>query len=362
MQLSRLTILVSAFSTLACCLHGSTSRAACQDSWSPEPPLNEARHFLGACTAPCGDIYAIGGGAGMTRVATVERLAYDGENYAASWETLPDMPTARTQPSVVCTNGFIYVIGGNDGAASDSVDRYDLWTETWSAIEPLNLGRSNAGATIDPYGRIWVIGGNVGGYTTTVEIYDPARPSDGWVFGPDLVTPRGYAGAFTDSLGRIWAIGGSTTGPSHTSSIERIDSCGGGWEVLGLEVPGGVSQTDYSVLGEDQKAYIVGGWMPGGSNRVLQLDSVTERWLECTPISQSVNGPALTLGANGRIFRIAGHTGSSTSQSMVESLDTRSPPVGAVPAVSDWGVAIMALLVLGAATVSFRRLRTTAIA
>jgi len=117
--------------------------AECSRQWTPEPTLNVARHAHGACVSPCGDVYVVGGYTVGTSTRSVERLSFDGAQYATSWQELSDMPApARNGHALACTSGFIYVIGGVDATGSTvlaNVDRYDILSDSWStvAVPPL---------------------------------------------------------------------------------------------------------------------------------------------------------------------------------------------------------------------------------
>ena len=89
-----------------------------------------------------------------------------------------------------------------------------------------------------------------------------------------------------------------------------------------MELPSPVSNTDLAVLGADGMIYIAGGWLPGFTDRVLRFDPVLKVFVACVPMSEPLNNVALTLGANGRIFRIGGEPAFFTGTRTVESLDT----------------------------------------
>lgn len=338
--------------------------ATCTEEWQPEPPLLTARHAHGSCTDPCGNIYVLGGRQqpAFEDLDTVEKLAFDGTSYDDSWAFMTPMPTTRRHHAVVSVSGFIYVVGGVGPGEQilGSVVRYDTTTDTWSSgvVPDLILPRSSPSATVDRWGRIYVIGGTDGtNFLTSVEVFDPARPGVGWTSGPELSEARAQAGAAVDKEGRVYAIGGYTAA-GHLSSVERFDPCGvdAAWSSV-PEVPGVASQTDQAVTGADGRIYVGGGWLPGYTDRVLAFDPDTDMWDICQPLSQARNNLSLVLGGNGRIFAVGGDVCCGpTSTDTVESFLTL--PLGqsdAVPTVSEWGLVVMLLLVLGTATLLFRR-------
>ena len=52
---------------------------------------------------------------------------------APSWKTKAKMPTTRAYFQMVTLKGVAYAIGGYIGHCLNSVDRYDISTDKWSA-------------------------------------------------------------------------------------------------------------------------------------------------------------------------------------------------------------------------------------
>jgi len=357
---------------MPCLIQAAPVQAECSRQWMPEANLNVPRHGGGACVTPRGDIYVIGGRSGVPRTRAVERLAFDGTQYATSWQQLSPMPTPeRDNFALACTSGFLYVIGG--GSDSDpvlsTVYRYDVLNDSWStdAIPAISVARGGAAAAVDGWGRIWVVGGwNVSNASEkSVEIFDPGRPSTQWAAGPSLNVARDSHGLVVDRRGTMWALGGSSNN-SLLNSVESIDAglsvLAGTWTTPVPAIPNPLSQTDYGVLGADGQIYIAGGWLPGFSSRVLRFDPMTALCETCTPMSQPMNHVRLVLGKNNRVFRIGGEPSIGYSSASVESLDTGQfcAASGTVPAVSGTGLAVFSIFILaaGAIVMRTRRLRT----
>lgn len=68
-------------------------------------------------------------------------------------------PTVRFSPLGVCVlHNCIYAAGGYDGRDQlNSVERYDVETETWTFVAPMKHRRSALGITVHQ-GRIYVLG------------------------------------------------------------------------------------------------------------------------------------------------------------------------------------------------------------
>ena len=59
---------------------------------------------------------------------------------------------------VYLSQGFLYAIGGNDGAASlDTCERYDPHLNKWVMMAPMNKRRAGAGVA-ELNGQLYVVG------------------------------------------------------------------------------------------------------------------------------------------------------------------------------------------------------------
>ena len=175
--------------------------------WIQRQPMPTPRHDLQAITVDS-KIYAVSG-AGDETVHAVE--IYDPQS--DSWESGPPIPTARGWFGAGLVNGAIYAIGGKRVRPDeekrrtgddrhfeirDSVERLDLATGTWSAVESLSEPRAGLVATVCK-GRIYAIGGNSmnnesgsgGPHLDRVEVFDP----DSGHWSPGVPLPLGAAGS-----------------------------------------------------------------------------------------------------------------------------------------------------------------------
>ena len=60
-----------------------------------------------------------------------------------AWQTLPQPPTPRCEPSLVIANGFLYAAFGGDPNNADVTDRYDLAAHTWASTSPSGTASAN---------------------------------------------------------------------------------------------------------------------------------------------------------------------------------------------------------------------------
>ncbi len=308
---------------------------AAPPSWETAPPLSMARTVAAACTAPCGDIYVVGGAGAET---SVEILVFDGSAYAEAWIEGPSLNTPRHGIALARVGTFIYAIGGFDSTAENlltSVERLDItdvssgW-ETLPSDQWLNVPRSTPGVAVDDFGRIYVFGGHTDkgfGYgSPSAERFDPANPADGWTMICDMQEARAELGSASDSLGRVYAIGGS--GPPngvHLTTVERMDPCSGSCDWTSVaSMPGPASNNDRAVTGADGNIYVAGGWLPNPTGRTIRYLPDRDEWQDLPDLIEARSRPAMALGRDGFIYAIAGDTGGGHLSS-VERLDTNPP-------------------------------------
>jgi hypothetical protein len=165
--------------------------------WEEVAPMHIPRIGLAVCTHSR-LMYAIGGFDGHRRLADVESYNPD-EN---TWRREQPLLCARSGAAAASLAECIYVVGGY---ASDSiegpmqldlVERYDMQTQQWSYVRPLNCRRSALSCVALDH-RLFALGGYDGrGFSSLVEIYDPEK--DEWTYGTPLTSHRsGHGSALT---------------------------------------------------------------------------------------------------------------------------------------------------------------------
>jgi hypothetical protein len=198
------------------------------DAWSTAAPLPSPRSAFAAVTGPDGLIYAIGGYDGNNPLATVD--AYDPAT--DTWTAKAAMHSPRTwHAAVVGHDGLIYAIGGGTPTLLNSMETFNVQTNTWTT-SPITLPAPTCGlaAAVDPRGLICIMGGDspVGGTPTptpNVYLYNPTDP--GWISQPALSGGRGALAAVTGPDGLIYAIGGADSSSDALSTVEAgtTDKC-----------------------------------------------------------------------------------------------------------------------------------------
>eukprot|EP00808_Paulinella_micropora_P022402 g74684.t1 len=101
-----------------------------------------------------GYLYMIGGNNGQERLASVERFdplasVERFDPFRHVWELCAPLKIQREYFSAVVLNGRIYVMGGNNDRESlQSVERYDATRDRWELVAQMNQRRSHFSAIV----------------------------------------------------------------------------------------------------------------------------------------------------------------------------------------------------------------------
>lgn len=140
------------------------------NSWVKVASLNTGRWRHGM-VALKGQIYAIGGFDGQSRLTTMERYS----SFTNAWTTATPMLEAVSSAGVVTCMNKLYVIGGavDDHQSTDKVQCYDPMDDKWTYKSPAPFQKDCISA-VELDGTIYV----VGGLMSTIFKYQPE--SDVW--------------------------------------------------------------------------------------------------------------------------------------------------------------------------------------
>jgi len=160
-------------------------------TWTSRTPMLSKRDELAACIGPDEKIYVIGGygGGDNSCLDTAERF----DHASGKWEMIASLSVGRRALSVVALPDGIYAIGGYSGKQYlASVERYDIERNRWNLIAPMLSPRCTLAAVvaIPDFRYIYVIGGFNGKPLQTIERYDITSESWEEVIHSSLVTPR----------------------------------------------------------------------------------------------------------------------------------------------------------------------------
>jgi N-acetylneuraminic acid mutarotase len=197
----------------------SACLASCQvydpatGTWTATASLGTARSAHTATLIPgTGKVLVTGGTASSgASVKAAEIWDPAGNAGAGAWSSAGNMVEARSQHAAIFvpTLGKVLVVGGQNGAYSNTSEVYDPALNTWT----LTTGQlSEAKILLTPVlvnGKVILPGGTTGSTTVTakVEVFDPSTQQ--WsTQGTGLTMPRGRHTATALSDGRIVVAGG----------------------------------------------------------------------------------------------------------------------------------------------------------
>ncbi|XP_040164883.1 kelch-like protein 5 isoform X1 [Anopheles arabiensis] len=186
------------------------------------PPMGTPRHGLGVAFLE-GPLYAVGGHDGWSYLNTVERW----DPSARTWSYVAPMSAMRSTAGVAVLGGRLYVIGGRDGSVCHrTVECYDPHTNKWTLRAPMNQRRGCVGVGV-LNGFLYALGGHdcppsnpAVCRTDTVERYDPT--TDTWTLIASLSVGRDAIGV---SVLGDWLVAlGGYDGIQYLKIVEQYDA------------------------------------------------------------------------------------------------------------------------------------------
>ncbi|EPB68892.1 BTB/POZ domain protein [Ancylostoma ceylanicum] len=250
--------------------------------------------------------FAIGGHDGMQHLASAEMLD---PREGVGWRRVAPMRTCRRGIAAAALDGAIYAVGGLDDTTCFSiVERYDIESNTWSDVAPMNVRRGGVGVSALGEAEfihrcfyseakaafrqfavestlsgkfLFAVGGNDGSSSLdSCERYDPVL--DKWKLVAKMTNRSFRAGAGVCVLdGALYALGGFDDN-SPLCTCERYDPHTDTWTQLanmtfsrggvGVASMGGLV---YAIGGHDGQRYL---------NTVEAYDPVTNSWTPVTDI------------------------------------------------------------------------------
>ena len=234
--------------------------------WAAKAPLPAPRFEVGVATLR-GKLYVIGGNQAAASEGRAVPVVEEYDPATDTWRARAPMPRGLDHIGVAVLGDKIVSVGGFTSSvhsgAQDKVFEYDPAKDSWRELAPLSKARGSvAVAPLD--GKIHAIGGRISNPASRVgdhDIYDPR--SDTWTSGPPLPTPRSGL-AFTLYKGLIVVLGGELP-PNTFAENEAFDPKANAWRTL-APMPQGRHATGAAVIGE--KLYIAGGSLQPGRGQL----------------------------------------------------------------------------------------------
>jgi N-acetylneuraminic acid mutarotase len=226
-------------------------------------PLPAGR-FMHAAAALGERIYLLGG-----REFQETTVAWVFDPETETYEQIADLPTPQNGLSAVAFNDRVWAVGGMNafGIAVPKLRYHDAESDAWVEMQPMLTARRDAVAVFHD-GRLYVIGGDNNGAVQSVEVYDPA--TNRWAQGPAL--PEARSGAVGVSYnGAIYVAGGRNAAGTVIGSILRLQ--GNVWAPVPGDIP--VANATAAVIGS-QLAVFAGRSAGGLSNLMYRYDLTTQ--------------------------------------------------------------------------------------
>ena len=201
-----------------------------------------------------GFIYEIGGYNGSTDVATVDYAALNSDGTVGSWTSTTSMPETVNQATSIAYNGYVYEIGGYNGTTAVSNIYYapinsdgtlGAWTETTS------LPTAVYGATSVEYnGYIYEIGGYNG--AAAVSTVEYAQIGNNGSLATQSSCPAGWS---LDSS-RTWCYN-NTSLPTAVYGATSVEYNGYIYEIGGYNGTSSISNVNYAPINSNGT---IGSW------------------------------------------------------------------------------------------------------
>jgi len=192
--------------------------------WTATQPLPVANRWHASVTCN-GYVFVIGGiDVGPTTTAEVRVARLNADGTVGSWTTTTALPSPRNGHSAVLHNGYIYVIGGLDGASANLADAIvarvnaDGTLGSWTPTTPIPSGRHSHGAAA--FNDFMYVAGGSSSFTPGVaqlaEVYVAPIGTNGtlgeWTTTTPLPSGRAKIGAVALG-GHLYAFGGFDGSP-----------------------------------------------------------------------------------------------------------------------------------------------------
>jgi N-acetylneuraminic acid mutarotase len=234
------------------------------------------------------------------------------------WETLPDLPTPRSEVASSVIEDQVYVIGGfeGNGKASDKVEVFSIKENRWRKAPSLPRPLHHA-AAISYNDKIFVLGGYNDGWISVNTVYEFDSVTEVWSENTRMPQDRA---AFTAQIidGKIYTIGGAKTTLVDgridfqiVEDTEYFDIESGKWNSV-APIPTPREHLASAVV--DEKIYVIGGRSLNlqshvGTNEVYDPD--IDSWIMKSPMPTKRGGIA-AASVEDMIFVFGGESESET--------------------------------------------------
>jgi N-acetylneuraminic acid mutarotase len=238
---------------------------AADDTWREVAPMNKVTHkvdWLHVVSVIAGELYALGGSF-FDAEAMVQRYNVATDTWSAVDE---DVPAPIHGTTACAVGGSMYVLGGRMVCAlsnyTTNVFRYESSTDTWCEMAPMPERRTTASVCVVG-SDIYVCGGNPYRYVhgqpqcrQTSSVFRYSTDTDEWITLAPMPDRKSNATACTIG-GMVFVIGGEVEDDRPCSSVFKFDPASGEWSTL---APMSRPRSRLSSFAVDGCIYAVGGY------------------------------------------------------------------------------------------------------
>jgi N-acetylneuraminic acid mutarotase len=299
--------------------------------WISKAPMPTFRSAAIAAQVD-GTIFVIGGYTAPLHYHT-NNEAYDPASN--TWTIKAPMPTARTGIGTngAVVGGKIYVIGGNNGYASNANEAYDPRTDTWTVRRPMPTPRGHL-AVVAVDGLIYAIGGvNTSGNIRyqTVEVYNPA--TDSWTTAPPMPTGRDLLVAGVIN-GIIYVGGGYRLTAGALNALEAFDPKSGKWTT---KAPMPTPRMESGAVVVNDALFVLGGLNNLKPVSTIDVyDPSTNSWTTLTSTFPNARHQVAVATFNHSLYAIGGFQDNESTKLLSDN-DEFIPPKCWASEMGGWG-------------------------
>jgi len=248
-------------------------------------------------------------GFGDSNLTRIYNIASD------TWTMGSDAPgDPRAEGTAVTNDGILYALGGRSFTALPDLDAYNVATDMWTTLAPMNTARAGlAAAVVDD--SIYAIGGRVsgggpcsGGPLDAVERYDIATNS--WTTVASLPIPLSDAAAVA-SDDEIYVFGGCTGDDFPETTVNTVYVYNVDTNTWSTAAPMPRARAGFYQVGEQgNSVYVMGGldsfFDTAADPNVDIYNMALDTWTTSDVPMPQPRGEMVVASHGGRIYTVGG--------------------------------------------------------
>jgi hypothetical protein len=291
-------------------------------SWTATTPFTTGRASH-TSVVHNGYLYVIGGSylnGLMTWLNDVQYAKINADGTIDSWNTTTPFTTARGNHTSIVHNGYVYVIGGYDDTNEFNDVQYakinaDGTIDSWNTTTPFTTARFGHTSVVHN-GYVYVIGGNDGSNRLNDVQYAKIN-ANGTVGTWNSTTPFTTGRAGHTSVvhnGYLYVLAGSIDGNNHLNDVQyaKINTDGtiGSWN---SSTPLAIERTEQTSVVHNGYVYVIGGidvsnYLNDVQYGKINADGTVGPWNSTTSFT-TARGNHTSIVHNGYVYVIGGNEG-----------------------------------------------------